>query len=282
MNLTESIRYIIKKLKPVYSEQEGRSVARLMLEHLEYDLSPVAMLENPFLSEKQLLQLELWIRELLKNKPIQYILGYTWFMDKKIYVNEHCLIPRQETEELVIEILKETDRTLKLNILDIGTGSGCIAVSLAGELKLARVYASDISSEAINMAERNSVLYKSNIRFIPDNILSPDVSKYPSFDVIVSNPPYVRMQEKEQMLPHVLNYEPSIALFVPNDDPLVFYKAIITFSNNKLNKKGRLYFEINEMFGEEMKVILLQNGFDNICLLQDIHGKNRIIKAQKK
>jgi len=281
LNLTESIRHIIKQLKPVYSEQEGGAIARLLIEHFGYNLSPVARLEPHILSEEEKLQIDFWVNELLNNKPVQYVLGYGWFMDRKIFVNEHCLIPRQETEELVVEILKDTKKNFHSNILDIGTGSGCIALSLAKELNDAKIYASDISNHALQIAQKNSNIYKAEITFIEDNILLPDYSKFPSFNIIVSNPPYVREQEKKNMLANVLDFEPSLALFVSDNDPLLYYKAIINFSVIKLIKSGKLYFEINEIYGKEITQLLKEHGFNNVVLIKDIHGKDRIIKALK-
>ena len=281
LKLTEGIRHIIKSINPVYTEQEGSSIARLLVEHLGYKSGPVARIENKDLEEFEISQLEHWIKDLLTNKPVQYVLRYSWFMDRKIFVNENCLIPRQETEEIVLEILKNTEKTFSGNILDIGTGSGCISVSLAMELNFAQIFASDISKGALEVAQRNSFINNVNIEFLHDDVLDPDYSKFPAFDLIVSNPPYVRLLEREKMQSNVLDFEPSDALFVPDNDPLLFYKAIIEFSIKKLNKGGKLYLEINEVFGEEIKIVLHQNDFINITLIKDIHGKDRIIKAQK-
>lgn len=281
MKLTKGIRHIIKSINPVYSEKEGGSIARLLVENLGYESGPVARAENKDFAEFEISQIEYWIKELLTKKPVQYVFGYSWFMDRKIFVNEHCLIPRQETEEIVSEILKNTVKTFSGNILDVGTGSGCISVSLAKELIFAQIFASDISTGALEVAQRNSFINNANIEFLHDNVLDPDYTKFPAFDIIVSNPPYVRLLEREKMQLNVLDFEPSEALFVPDDDPLLFYRAIIEFSLKKLKKGGELYFEINEVFGDEIRKMLHQNGFVKIILKKDIHDKDRIIKAQK-
>jgi len=269
-------------LKPVYSKQEATSIARLLLEDLGYNPHLISQQEEEILDKNEIGQLEKWIQELLRNKPVQYVLGYSWFMDKKIFVNEHCLIPRQETEELVLEIIKNKAKNFDGNILDIGCGSACIDISFANKFPHAKCYASDISKQALAIGQRNSFINDSGISFILDDILNPDYSKYPNADIIVSNPPYVRILEKDKMQKNVLDFEPHNALFVPDEDPLIFYRSIMEFSKNKLNKKGELYFEINEVFGNELRDLLNEKGFINILLLKDIHGKDRIIKAQKK
>lgn len=223
--------------------------------------------------------------ELLKQqKPIQYILGETEFYGLPFKVNENTLIPRPETEELVDWIITGVGNLKSdIKILDIGTGSGCIAISLAKNLPNAKVFAVDVSHAALIMAKQNADLNTVDIQFIEDSILSIThadlVSGIHKFDIIVSNPPYVRNLEKELMQPNVLENEPHLALFVENENPLQFYKAITNFSVKNLNKKGCLFFEINEYLGKEMIQLLKDSNFENIELKQDIFKKNRMVKG---
>lgn len=225
--------------------------------------------------------------QLLKQqRPIQYILGETEFYGLPFMVNENTLIPRPETEELVDWVIK-THSHLKseIKILDIGTGSGCIAISLAKNLPNAKVFALDVSQNALHVAKKNAVLNTVNIQFIEDNILAIThddlVSKSLKFDVIVSNPPYVRNQEKVLMHPNVLENEPHLALFVEDQNPLQFYEAITQFGLQNLNKQGSLFFEINEYLGMEMIQLLKSFNYQSIELKQDIFKKDRMIKAIK-
>ncbi|MRX66024.1 peptide chain release factor N(5)-glutamine methyltransferase [Maribacter luteus] len=219
------------------------------------------------------------LSQLRKEKPIQYILGTAQFMDMDFVVNEDVLIPRPETEELVRWIIDEhTDQNMAFNILDIGTGSGCIAISLAIAFKNAKVFALDISNKALETAKLNARNNKVEIECIQSDILTTKSLKE-KFDIIVSNPPYVRMLEKKLMKPNVIDNEPGIALFVSDDDPLVFYRRIMDFAKSNLNKGGSLYFEINQYLGEETKA-LLENGFSNIELRKDIFGNDRMVKGK--
>ncbi len=224
------------------------------------------------------------LETLKQEEPIQYILGATEFYGLPFKVNNHVLIPRPETEELVewiIESCYKIDE--QFNILDIGTGSGCIAISLAKNLPNAKVYALDVSKEALRIAKQNAKLNDVAIEFIEADILTVDHAKLVSvshkFDVIVSNPPYVRNLEKELMKGNVLNNEPHLALFVEDDNPLQFYKAIIQLAVSNLIKEGLLFFEINEYLGSDMIQLLKDNDFETIELKQDIFKKDRMIKG---
>ncbi|ALJ06606.1 protein-(glutamine-N5) methyltransferase, release factor-specific [Pseudalgibacter alginicilyticus] len=220
--------------------------------------------------------------ELLKQqKPIQYILGETEFYGLPFKVNTYTLIPRPETEELVEWVLSKVSNTdLEVSILDIGSGSGCIAISLAKNLPKAKVYALDVSKEALKIAKTNAELNKVNVEFIETDVLKNKMCWDFKFDIIVSNPPYVREQEKREMKSNVLNNEPHLALFVKDENPLVFYKAISEFAVQNLTKKGLLFFEINEYLGNDMIALLCENNFQNIELKQDIFKKDRMIKGE--
>jgi release factor glutamine methyltransferase len=219
------------------------------------------------------------IKELKTEKPIQYILGRTDFYGCKIRVNEHVLIPRPETEELVDLILQDKKRGAdELKILDIGTGSGCIAITLKKNLSNANVSAIDISEEALLTAKANAILNQTKIIFLQGDILQiseSTSSQINKFNIIVSNPPYIRISEKEKMSKNVLNYEPHLALFVNDNDALIFYKAIADFALTNLSTNGNLYFEINEALGNEVRKLLEEKGFKNVEVKKDMSGKER-------
>lgn len=216
--------------------------------------------------------------ELLTGKPLQYVLGETFFYSCVIRVNQSVLIPRPETEELVDLIIKENNG-LKNNIIDFGTGSGCIAIALAMNLKESSVTGIDISEEAINIARQNAKLNEVSVSFLIGDIFNLDPSSVEKANIIVSNPPYVRYSEKSLMRTNVLGFEPHTALFVPDDDPLLYYRSILKIADVILLPKGRLYFEINEALGESMVNLLTEFRYSDIKLVNDINNKERIIKG---
>ena len=226
---------------------------------------------------------------LKQQKPIQYILGDTEFYGLPFKVNENVLIPRQETEELVALIIanskKENPLSHQINVLDIGTGSGCIAISLAKNLPNAKVYALDVSKDAIKVAKKNAELNNANITFIEADILNAPTwnlfFENLKFDILVSNPPYVRNLEKVEIQSNVLDNEPHLALFVEDDNPLLFYKAITNFAIDKLKPNGQLYFEINQYLGEETKALLTDANFKDVMLLKDLNENFRMLKGIK-
>ena len=228
------------------------------------------------------------LEDLKQQKPLQYILGETEFYGLPFKVNEHVLIPRPETEELVDLIIRSVTSSLvenSIKILDIGTGSGCIAISLAKNLPKAEVYALDVSNEALTMAKENAKGNNVDITFIEASILEESdwdlFFENTKFDVIVSNPPYVRELEKQEIQPNVLDNEPHLALFVEDNNPLIFYKAITDFAVKKLKPNGKLYFEINQYLGEETKQLLVDANFENVELLKDLIGNDRMLKGVK-
>lgn len=232
-------------------------------------------IENPQKLQKAL-------EQLIREKPIQYIIGETEFLGLPFKVNSDVLIPRPETEELVQWILNHEDPGTPIQILDIGTGSGCIAVALAKQLPKAQVFGLDVSPLALNVAQNNADLNQVKVQFIDADILNISTTTAlfdQQFDIIVSNPPYVRKIEKKSMASNVLDNEPHLALFVEDEDPLLFYRAICQFSKIYLKKEGRLFFEINEFLGSQMIQLLTTEGFHDIQLKQDIFKKDRMIKA---
>ena len=228
------------------------------------------------------------LHQLKQQRPIQYILGETEFYGLNFKVNEAVLIPRPETEELVDWILN-TNRNRKaetLKILDIGTGSGCIAISLVKQLPDAKVFALDVSAEALKIAHSNAELNEVAITFMEADVLNEvswnSLKEESNFDIIVSNPPYVRQLEKVEIQSNVLDHEPHLALFVANDNPLQFYKAITHFASQHLKPKGELYFEINQYLGEETKALLRSYEFDGVELKKDLNGNDRMLTGRKK
>lgn len=288
MKLKEIQLICHKELDAIYGLDEVNSFFYLLIEAY-YDFSRIQLALDPdFEITKQALEPLLdALQKLKQEEPIQYILGETSFFSLRFKVNEHTLIPRPETEELVQWILDDIapNHTEKpISILDIGTGSGCIAIALAKHLPEAKVTALDVSFDALKVAKQNAVLNNVKIECIQSNILDvvhPLLDETTKFDIIVSNPPYVRNLEKERMHANVLKHEPHIALFVEDDNALQFYDAISEFAVNNLTEKGLLFFEINEYLGTEMKDLLEANNFKSIMLKQDIFGKDRMIKGRK-
>jgi len=279
ITIKKAIFHIKTELKNLYPENEVISFAYIILEEL-LNLSKTMIISNmnKEISDDTLKNTDHIISQLKKYKPIQYIFGKTIFYDLPFYLTENILIPRLETEELVDWIIRENPKFVE-KILDIGTGSGCIAISLAKNLPGATVFASDISSDALSITRKNSKLNNVSLQILALDILDKNLSLNEKFDIIASNPPYVTEKEKSLMHPNVLNYEPELALFVSDENPLLFYQSIISFSLKHLNPGGKIYFEINENYGKEMALLLEELNFQNICLKKDINGKDRMIRA---
>ncbi|WP_136465591.1 peptide chain release factor N(5)-glutamine methyltransferase [Flagellimonas onchidii] len=292
MLLREIKNIFHKELGETYPEGEIDTFFYLSIEHyLKLERFALVLQPNLVLTKEEETPLFRVVTELKKEKPIQYILGSTHFMDLEFKVDENVLIPRPETEELVQWILEEcqAERSRNLRILDIGTGSGCIAVSLAQNLPNAKVYAMDISEKVLKVAQQNAMLNNVEVTFLQKDILNPELefelySEFESvlelqFDIIVSNPPYVRELEKEEMKKNVLEHEPDLALFVPDNNPLLFYDAITQFAKTRLKENGSLFFEINQYLGKETKALLEAHNFLEIELRKDIFGNHRLLKG---
>ena len=231
------------------------------------------------ISESDILKFRHLARELSKNKPLQYIFGETDFLGLKIKVNEHVLIPRPETEEMVSDIISKVENPT--TIIDLCTGSGCIALVLKNHFSKAQVMGVELSESAIKIAEQNAITNNLMVEFINDDVTDPDL-KFLKSDLIVANPPYVTESEKNQMEANVLDYEPAMALFVPDNDPLLFYKAIIQLAVDNLNVQGWLFLEINEKFGEDILALMKEAGINNNLNLNiDLNGKPRWVYGQK-
>ena len=269
-----------EQLANIYDTAEIESIFYIVLEN-KNNLKRIDLALNIDLkfSDKDLL---VWNEILVKLKleiPIQYLLGTTSFYGLEFKVNKNVLIPRPETEELVDWIIKENSKSIDLKILDIGTGSGCIAVSLAKNILNSNVFAIDVSNKAIEIASQNALNNQVKITFIEKNILETD-DLLDKFDIIVSNPPYVRNLEKYEIKKNVLDNEPHLALFVDDDDALVFYRKIAQLSNKNLKENGKLYLEINQYLGKQTIDLLENMGFKNTKLRQDIYGNDRMVSVQ--
>lgn len=282
MKIKQYRTQFIKDLSPFYDAYEAESFFYLILED-KHQLRQIDLALNHELafSEDDFLIWDFLVLQLKKEVPIQYLLGKTHFYGLDFEVNENVLIPRPETEELVEWIINENSggtKSKKIKILDIGTGSGCIAISLAKNLPHAEVYAIDVSKKAIATAKRNAVRNKVEVTFMLQDILETEELKH-NFDVIVSNPPYVRNLEKKEIKKNVLDYEPHLALFVDDNDALIFYRKIAELARENLLQNGQLYFEINQYLGKEMIDLLEKMNFKNIELKKDIYDNDRMIKG---
>jgi release factor glutamine methyltransferase len=274
-------------LETLYDARETGAITLMVLEELTgMSRAKVKAFPEEEITPDVLEKLTAILNELKTGKPVQYILGTAEFYGLTFLVNAATLIPRPETEELVEWVLegqKLKVESQKLSVLDIGTGSGCIAISLKKNLKYANVSAIDISANALATAKQNAIINEADVTFIEHDILSTDFLKIASLkpDIIVSNPPYVTLKDKTQMHVNVNNFEPHTALFVPENDPLIFYRVIADFATTQLNDKGLLFFEINENFGKQTVELLQDKGFTSIELRQDMSGRDRMVKAVK-
>lgn len=281
MTLPEIKNLFHEKLDSLYPETEIDSFFYLLLEQYS-GTKKLDLALNPELRKKEWPQEKFLeaLNQLLEERPIQYILGRTEFAGHSFLVNENVLIPRPETEELIEWVLQSTDSNQSIKILDIGTGSGCIPICLAMKMPKAEIHALDISAKALELAEENARNLKANVRFFEQDIL--ETHKLDTYDVIISNPPYVRISEKKQMRGNVLKHEPDLALYVQDEDPLLFYRKIAALGQESLSDKGMLFFEINENLARPTSEILSENDYQNIEIKKDIYGKNRMIRAFKK
>ena len=272
--------YIRQSLQDIYPPEEVKALSMLICcDMLGLDALDIYMGKDIILSECKQRELENIIFRLQKNEPIQYIRGFAEFCGRKFKVAPGVLIPRPETAELVDWVAREN--TGACHLLDIGTGSGCIAISLDKKLPDAEVEAWDISEEALAIAQENNKALEAGVTFLKRNVLADDWDKTPSFDVIVSNPPYVTETEKAGMDANVLDWEPGLALFVPDDDPLRFYRRIAEVGRELLLPGGRLYFEINQAYGRETAHMLEMNQYHDVRVIKDIFGKDRIVTANR-
>ena len=275
-----SIRNIRKELEGLYPAEEITGFIRLIFAHLKhYSYTDLLLNSGQKLAPGEVKVISSIISRLKNQEPIQYILGETEFYGLTFTLTPDVLIPRPETEELVAWVL-EFQSNKPIRILDVGTGSGCIPVSLKKNWPQAHVMACDISEKALKLAQRNAGINQTEVAFFHLNILIPLLpGSFPKIDILVSNPPYITESGKKFMSNNVLNFEPKQALFVADEDPLLYYKALVKFAKKYLNQNGQIFWEINEAFGTDCVGLLKESGFINVKLRKDINGKNRMVYA---
>lgn len=281
MTMQEATYFLINQLRTIYPDGEVSQITDWVMEHLTGSKKAERMLyKNSSITYDEEMTLKQYAERLLQHEPVQYVLNECWFYGLKFYVDKNVLIPRPETEELVDWIIRNLKFPFSdLNILDIGTGSGCIAIALKRKLRKAEVWACDISNDALNVAKQNSSNLQADINFMQLDFLNEsERNKLSSFDIIVSNPPYVPGKDKINMNKNVVDFEPHTALFVPDNNALVFYSAIAEFAASHLKQNGTVYCEIHENLGKEASIQFMQNGFITE-LKKDMQGKDRMIKA---
>lgn len=286
MTLQEAYRLACNALNTIYENREATNIANLVMESLTgYNRMDRLLHARSPLTSAQQTQLHNYLSLLSKHTPVQYVLNEAWFYGMPLYVNENVLIPRPETEELVDWIIQNEKNRQTISpprILDIGTGSGCIPVALKKNLQLAEVHAIDISREALDVAKKNASQQHTPVHFHEMDILQQQKgSTLPVFDIIVSNPPYIPQKDKAEMHNNVLEYEPHLALFVNDDDPLLFYRAIAAFAKHHLADDGTLYLELHEMSGVATREVFSSAGFKQTELKKDMQGKDRMLKAKR-
>lgn len=278
-SLADVKRLLRDSLSPKYGQREASEMARLILMHLKnWDLTRLVANEDNEAGDYIKAKCAEILQQLLEDVPIQYALGETLFYGLKLKVGPGVLIPRPETQQLV-DIIVDENKKSDLKVLDLCTGSGAIAISLARNLPFSTVEALDFSSSALEYAAENAHILKTKIHLIRGDIFKTNFSPH-EFDIIVSNPPYVCESEKKDMEPNVLNFEPTEALFVPDDDPLLFYRRIAQIGIETLKPGGRLYLEINPLHAAQLKRLLETTGYKEVSILKDIHGKDRFAKAK--
>jgi len=279
MNYRQAENLLFQKCKDIYEQSELQAMMKRIAEHLtqktllDLRLDPTVQLDD--------VQVEAIVAQLQCQKPLQYILGHEWFGHLKLNVNEHVLIPRPETEELVHWVIEEVilkQQNQPCTILDIGTGSGCIPIWLKSKNNQIELTAMDISKDALAQATQNAQLHQVDIQFVQADILQPDLNLNTQFDIIISNPPYITSDERSEMASNVLDYEPSLALFVHNDDPLQFYKAIHLFSQNHLAKNGIMFFEVGKQHAISVEFYFKNEGLQTE-LRKDMYGNERMLKV---
>jgi release factor glutamine methyltransferase len=280
MNTTAALDYLTTQLAALYDRAEARAIARLVMEAITGKPASAINSSNNLLSEAQQTLLEKMLAELRQYKPVQYVTGKAWFYNMELMVNNAVLIPRPETEELVQWILEEEQpKRSQASILDIGTGSGCIPIALKKNWPAAEVFGLDVSAEALAMAQQNATTQQTQIQWLQASILEPAVWPAQPFDIIVSNPPYIPQQESEQLDKNVTDWEPHLALFVPDTDPLLFYNAIAEFAKTHLQTGGSLYFECHQHYVKQVLKALQEKGF-MAEQKTDMFGNERMVKAK--
>lgn len=273
--------HFIHRLKEIYAHDEAENIFRLCIEHITGRSIQENFFNNTSFTQDQTDTLQCIIHRLLQHEPIQYILKESWFYDAPFYVNRHVLIPRPETEELVDWVIKENKHITPLTIIEVGTGSGCISITLKRKIPQAVVHSCDVSAAALSVARINAAKYNTPIEFLEFDFLDADNhALLPEADIIISNPPYIPQKDKAAMCPNVLAYEPGIALFVPDKSPAIFYEAIAASGTQLLHSAGKIYVEIHESMATLIQQVFKKTGY-NTFVQTDMQGKSRMIRAEK-
>jgi release factor glutamine methyltransferase len=281
MTVQDATYFVLNQLRSIYEDSEASQITDWVMEKITGSKKTERMLyKSSVLTHDEEIQIQSCTERLVQHEPVQYVLNESWFSGFKFYVDKNVLIPRPETEELVEWIITNCKFPVdQLKILDIGSGSGCIPVSLKRRIRRAEVWSCDISPDALEVSKKNATALGTDVNFLQLDFLDEEQwERLPSFDIIVSNPPYVPEKDKEQMQANVLQYEPATALFVTNNDPLVFYKAIAEFGKTHLNKSGSIYTEIHEGLGEETIHVFQLAGYKSE-LKKDMQQKDRMLKS---
>ena len=283
MLIQKAYQQLLSELYKLYDTREATNISDWVIESVTGLKRIDRILNKSFiLNDIQQKMLDDCIAKLITHMPVQYVLHESWFAGMKLYVDENVLIPRPETDELVEWVLTTitNDQLHSFSIVDIGTGSGCIPIAIKKKTPLSKVSAIDISQNALNIAQQNAKSLQTTIQFFKADILNEDEWKaFPKYDIIISNPPYIRQSEQSSMKNNVLSFEPHTALFVPDNDVLIFYKAIANFGYLHLNMAGQLFFEVNENLGLQVCECLNNLGYKEIELKKDMHGKDRMVKG---
>lgn len=283
LSYNDAFYSLLNKLKQLYDDYESAAIAHEVMHHITGRDKLQRILEKDMLfTEAEQASFELLQTELLKGKPLQYATGHSWFMGRRYTINEHVLIPRPETEELVDWIVQDTKgKASALSILDIGTGSGCIPISLKLDLTEAKVSSCDVSKAALSVAKENASELKAEIGLIETDFLDEQQrARLGKYDIIVSNPPYIPVNEKEQLHKNVKDFEPSLALFVPANDALLFYRTIAVFGKTHLNAGGSIYCELHVDYAIATQQLFEQQGYQSVEVRKDMHGNLRMLKAK--
>jgi release factor glutamine methyltransferase len=298
MKMADAERYISGRLQEVYEESEAKNIADLLIEHITSLSKNERLSRNEYeITPEQELAFRDDLQRLLKHEPIQYLMNKSWFYGLELFVDPSVLIPRPETEELVEWVINDikasgldvftrdmagADKTNLLKILDVGTGSGCIALALKKAMPKAEIWGCDMSEEALNVARRNGSALDLRVDFQGLNFLDPEQQRQlPTVNILVSNPPYIPIKDKQLMDRNVVEHEPHVALFVPNDDPLVFYRALAKFGMHRLYENGSIYMEIHEDLGNQVTDLFKEQGYFSVVVKKDMQGKNRMVKVKK-
>jgi release factor glutamine methyltransferase len=283
--VSSCLAYIKDRLEHQFSVTEIRQIQRQIFEHIfSWTAADLMLNQEERLTESELLRIRDFVKRLQNNEPLQYIIGYTAFCDLSIMCDRRALIPRPETEELVYKILEQLDKNrTETTVLDLCTGSGCIALALKSKLPEAYIVGVDLSQDALDLAQQNTTALNLNVTWHNLDVLGISEAEFllsHGWDVIVSNPPYIPERDKSQMAENVLAFEPHLALFVEDESAIIFYERIITFAKKALNKNGILAFELHEQSAEEVKQFCSQNAFSDVEIFEDLQGKPRMLVAR--